>query len=107
MLYEEANKRQANFSCYPEEHTLLSLTVALTPQRSSGSRPGGSDNPAYVAHGLALRNEVKCERGVWYEKGAVTKKVVFSPTNIASRKRAFNPCNFSKPLLSVRRNRFR
>ena len=59
MLYEEANRRQASFSCYPKEHTLLSLTVALTPQRSSGSRSGGSDNGQYVAHGLALLNEMR------------------------------------------------
>jgi hypothetical protein len=32
---------------------------------------------------MAWRSSMKCERGVWYEKGAVTKKVVFSSTNIA------------------------
>jgi hypothetical protein len=39
---------------------------------------------------------MKLERGVWCEKGAVTKKVVFSSTNIASRKRAFNIDNILK-----------
>jgi hypothetical protein len=39
---------------------------------------------------MAWRSSMKFERGVWYEKGAVTKKVVFSSTNIASRKRAFS-----------------
>jgi hypothetical protein len=39
---------------------------------------------------MAWRSSMKFECGVWCEKGAVTKKVVFSSTNIASRKRAFN-----------------
>jgi hypothetical protein len=39
---------------------------------------------------MAWRFAMECERGVWYEKGAVTKKVVFSSTNIAGRKRAFS-----------------
>ena len=38
---------------------------------------------------MAGRSAMTFERGVWYEKGTVTKKVVFSSTNIASRKRAF------------------
>jgi len=37
---------------------------------------------------MAWRSSMKCERGVGCEKGAVTKKVVFSSTNIVSRKRA-------------------
>jgi hypothetical protein len=45
---------------------------------------------------MAWRSSMKLERGVWCEKGAVTKKVVFSSTNIASRKRAFN-IDKSKP----------
>jgi hypothetical protein len=36
---------------------------------------------------------MKFERGVWCEKGAVKKKLVFSSTNIANRKRAFNLYN--------------
>ena len=39
---------------------------------------------------IAWHSAMKSERGVWCEKGAVTKKVVFSSTNIADRKRAFN-----------------
>jgi hypothetical protein len=39
---------------------------------------------------MAWRSSMKFECGVWYEKGAVTKKAVFSSTNIAGRKRAFN-----------------
>ena len=39
---------------------------------------------------MVWRSSMKFERGVWYEKGAVTKKVVFPSTNSASRKRAFN-----------------
>jgi hypothetical protein len=42
---------------------------------------------------MAWRSSMKLERGVWCEKGAVTKKVVFSSTNIASRKRALTLYN--------------
>jgi hypothetical protein len=41
---------------------------------------------------------MKCERGVLCEKGAVKKKPVFSPTTIASGKRAFNIDNSANPL---------
>jgi hypothetical protein len=41
---------------------------------------------------------MKLERDVWCEKGAVTKKAVFSPTNIASRKRAFSIDNSANPM---------
>jgi hypothetical protein len=47
---------------------------------------------------MAWRSSMKLERGVWCEKGAVTKKVVFSSTNIASRKRAFNIDNSANPM---------
>jgi hypothetical protein len=54
----------------------------LLPYDSSTPR---SDNPAYVAHGLALLNEIR----TWYVvKDAVKKKLVFSSTSIASGKRA-------------------
>jgi hypothetical protein len=40
---------------------------------------------------IAWHSAMKSERGVWCEKGAVTKKVVFSSTNIADR--ALVPCD--------------
>ena len=39
---------------------------------------------------MAWRSSTKFERGVVCEKGAVAKKAVFSLTNIADRKWAFN-----------------
>jgi hypothetical protein len=72
----------------------LSATVRGTGEREDGGEAktpnieGASDNRSYVTHCLALLNEI--ERGMLCEKGAVAKKAVFSFTNIADRKWAFN-----------------
>jgi len=42
MLYEGASKRQANFSCYPKEHTLRSLTVLICDSRAPFKNPRSS-----------------------------------------------------------------